>query len=238
MAVAQQAADGRLGRLDRAALTALQARQRPARIVTGARMVSALAEPGILSALMAAGYLAAPRRVSWGDAGMACVSVAGGAAIRRLLSVAIARPRPPANGWLTEPEGFSLPSKHATLAALAVGAWLRRIGTPGPFGALASFTAAAGIGASRIYLGVHWPSDILSAWLFAEAWLRLGDARVARVYTKQLDLAPATTRAIAVADSQCRQSPSCGDTAAFTRQPQVAAHLRQFATCALLMTDG
>ena len=89
------------------------------------------------------------------------------------------RPAPAAAaGWLTEPEGFSLPSKHTTLAALTAGA-LAGQGTSGSGPRRAApLLAAAGVGAGRVYLGVHWPTDVLAGWLFAEGWLRL--ARWAR----------------------------------------------------------
>jgi membrane-associated phospholipid phosphatase len=92
------------------------------------------------------------------------------------LSRVIARQRPPTDAWLAEPEGFSLPSKHTTLAVLAVGAAVRVLGIPAAPAQAAPLVAAAGIGVSRVYLGVHWPADVLAGWLFAEGWLRLTDS--------------------------------------------------------------
>jgi membrane-associated phospholipid phosphatase len=139
-----------------------------------ARAVSALAEPAMVYPVLMAG--AAGRQVGWPRACVTCLAVVGGAGIRRVLSPVIARPRPPSDAWLTKPEGYSLPSKHTTLAALAVGAGVRALGMDGAPARLATLLAAAGVGASRVYLGVHWPGDVVAGWLFAEGWLDLADA--------------------------------------------------------------
>ena len=173
--VARHAPEGRLAHLDRAAMRALGTHRRPAGMIAVARWVSALAEPRFVSALLAADVLLAARRIGWRAACAPCVTVATGAGARHLLSTAIARPRPPAAGWLTEPEGFSLPSKHTTMAVLTAGACLRNADTKNSSSQLALLLAAAGIGASRVYLGVHWPADILAAWLFGEGWLSLAE---------------------------------------------------------------
>lgn len=170
--LASSADHGRLAGLDRRAFEGIRA-HRGARAVKAARVVSALAEPGVAYAVLALAGLCAGRRHAWRRAAAPCLVVAGGASARRRLSGVIARKRPPADAWLTEPEGFSLPSKHTTLAVLTVGAAVRAAGVRGaPAQAIMAITAA-GIGTSRVCLGVHWPADVVAGWLFAAGWLHL-----------------------------------------------------------------
>jgi len=137
-----------------------------------------MAEPVFVSALLAAFVPVTVRRANWRAACLPGLVVAGGMAARRRLSRVVARPRPPAAVWLTEPEGFSLPSKHTTLAVLAVGACAASAGVGGTPRLLIPLLAATGVGTCRVFLGVHWPSDVLAAWLFAEGWLGLAESIV------------------------------------------------------------
>jgi len=170
-----RAGDSRTGRCDRAVIRVAENGRSPA-AVRSARVISALGEPEFLVLPIAMVTARAAQRADWQRACVPPLAVASGAAVRRLLSRAIARPRPPAAIWLTEPEGFSMPSKHTSLAALTVGVCVdsAAVGGLGRHGF--QLLAAAGVGASRIYLGVHWPSDVLAAWIFAEAWLELAEA--------------------------------------------------------------
>ncbi|MCY0939358.1 phosphatase PAP2 family protein [Streptomyces sp. H34-S4] len=88
----------------------------------------------------------------------------------------IGRPRPAAGHWATRATGFAFPSGHATTSALVAGllAWaLWR--TASAATARLSCCLLAGwsvaVGLSRIYLGVHWPTDVLGGWLYALTWL-------------------------------------------------------------------
>jgi membrane-associated phospholipid phosphatase len=165
---------GWLADADRLAFAAVRER-RTETATRVARAVSALAEPNVVCPVLALAGIAAARGGRRWRAGVPFLVVVGGAAVRKRLSEVIARPRPPAAAWLIEPEGFSFPSKHTTLAALAAGASVRALGFGVVPAQAASLLAAAGIGASRIYLGVHWPTDVIAGWLFAEGWLSLTD---------------------------------------------------------------
>ncbi len=164
--------DGWLGRLDGAVVTTV-ANHRSATAVRAAGAVSALAEPGPAIVSLAAAAAVAARRSGWRAAIGPCIAVLAGTTVRRGLSHAIARQRPPAVLWLAEPEGFSLPSKHTCLAALTAGACASALGADRAAGHAATLLAATGVGASRICLGVHWPTDVLAGWLFAAGWLDL-----------------------------------------------------------------
>lgn len=89
----------------------------------------------------------------------------------------IARPRPPAVDWASAASGYAFPSGHttaATLAAVLLG-WLsmRREKFRSSHVLVWSLVGAWSVivGLTRIYLGVHWPTDVLGGWAFALAWI-------------------------------------------------------------------
>ncbi|MEV5241056.1 phosphatase PAP2 family protein [Streptomyces cinnamoneus] len=122
-----------------------------------------------------AGWIACRRA----QAVVASVAVlALGQLVRVSLRYAVGRPRPPLADRVTDSSGPAFPSGHATTSALAAGllAWaLLRVAPPlaGRLAAACCALWAAGVAATRIYLGVHWPTDIVGGWLLATCWLVL-----------------------------------------------------------------
>jgi membrane-associated phospholipid phosphatase len=170
--VAAQPRDGWLGQLD-ASVTYRVAEARTASAIRAARAVSALAEPCPAMVALAAAVTVAMRRARWQAGCGLFLTVTAGMSARKKLSAVVARPRPPAAIWLAEPDGFSLPSRHTALAALTAGACASGFGTKRGASHAVALLAAAAVGASRVCLGVHWPSDVLAGWLFAAGWLEL-----------------------------------------------------------------
>jgi undecaprenyl-diphosphatase len=138
--------------------------------------ISALGGFAVLAlvTLLAAGYLLALKR--WPDAMMLLVATLGGTLISEGLKMGFNRPRPDLVAHIVETTSMSFPSGHAMLSAvtyLTLGALLahaqeRRRLRGYILGAAILVTLL--IGASRVYLGVHWPTDVLAGWCLGAAW--------------------------------------------------------------------
>jgi len=118
------------------------------------------------------------------EAMLLAVTMAGAGVLNAALKFGFHRARPSPYFGITAPHSFSYPSGHAMFsfaffAAIAVLS-TPRIGTRWARALvwLAAAILVALIGFSRIYLGVHYPSDVLAGYLTAFIWVMavgLGD---------------------------------------------------------------
>ena len=103
---------------------------------------------------------------------------AGGAGLERILKNVVHRTRPEYAGHYLATSSYSFPSGHATLSFLGVAMLLYTlISTNRVTNAGRRRTAIALgaiwillVGLSRVYLGVHFPSDVLGGYTIAAAW--------------------------------------------------------------------
>lgn len=107
------------------------------------------------------------------------VAVAGGQVLSSLLKLGVDRPRPELVSHLVNETSLSFPSGHAMLSAvtyLTLGS-LAASFLPGRVTKIYVLSLAVLVtllvGVSRIYLGVHWPSDVLAGWCAGFAWAML-----------------------------------------------------------------
>ena len=128
----------------------------------------------VIITLVVVGYLflAGKSAVAW----LMLIAVFGGIALSDLLKFAFGRARPDIVTPLARVFTTSFPSGHATLSAityLTIGAILARSQRSSPislyFMSLAVFLTVL-VGVSRIYLGVHYPTDVLAGWCIGAAW--------------------------------------------------------------------
>ncbi|MEV6900286.1 phosphatase PAP2 family protein [Amycolatopsis sp. NPDC051372] len=98
------------------------------------------------------------------------------------LSALIARPRPPETDWAAAASGQSFPSGHTSDAILAAGVLARlaaqRLRDRPVLRAtlwIIAGTYVVAIARTRVYLGVHWPTDVIgSIAFFGTAWVPYG----------------------------------------------------------------
>jgi len=127
----------------------------------------------LLVIIVGAYLLLAGRR---GTAALLAGSAVGAALVSHGFKLLVDRARPDVVEHLVEVSTPSFPSGHALLSAcvyLTLGALLARQ-FPQPalrryfIGVAAGITVLVGL--SRVYLGVHWPSDVLAGWMVGALW--------------------------------------------------------------------
>jgi undecaprenyl-diphosphatase len=106
----------------------------------------------------------------------ACASVAGGMIVSGLLKDVFDRPRPEIVPHLAYASSSSFPSGHSMMSAvtyLTLGALLARSHERKALKAFFLLVAALlcfMVGVTRVYLGVHWPTDVLAGWTAGAVW--------------------------------------------------------------------
>jgi undecaprenyl-diphosphatase len=148
----------------------------PPRLEESVRDITSLGSFTVLTliTLGTAGFLALSRARR--AALFLLASVGGGVLLMGVLKDLFARVRPDLVSHSVHELTRSFPSGHATLSAvtyLTISALVARVE---PSRALKRYVLAVGIvltllvGTSRVYLGLHWPTDVLAGWCLGSAW--------------------------------------------------------------------
>ena len=179
--LASEVIEGDTKRLDLAVLMAFRTPGNPADLIGPpwveemVRDITALGSYAFILLVLAAslGYLLLVRKFAL--AALMVVAEGGGMLLSNLLKTGFDRPRP-AIEHAARVFTASFPSGHATLSAvtfLTLGALLTRVNADREvkiyFIAIAVFLTVI-VGISRVYLGVHYPTDVLAGWCIGSAW--------------------------------------------------------------------
>jgi len=161
---------------DRAIILNLRAWGGPSWLPKVAADVTALGGGVVLTIIvvLAAGLLAVQRL--WLSAAATLAASISGGIVVALVKTEVARPRPDIVDHLVQVSNMSFPSGHSansaivylTLAGLASQVTVSNAARR--YILVMAILMVGAIGCSRVYLGVHWPSDVLAGWSFGTLW--------------------------------------------------------------------
>lgn len=112
----------------------------------------------------------------WLTAGLVFAATVSGSLAVDLAKHVVARPRPDVVPHLVEVTSLSFPSGHSANSAIVYLTLATLLTQVIPNEALRRYVIGVAvvlvtaIGISRVYLGVHWPSDVLAGWSFGTLW--------------------------------------------------------------------
>jgi membrane-associated phospholipid phosphatase len=147
-------------------------------MTTALRAITGAGGGAVLGAMAAiACGVAGWRSRSWSPVVFGLAGAGGITLVIFTAKALVVRDRPPLPFAVVAADGFSFPSGHAAgvAAGACLSAWmLTRWLITCWAGRVATWTAAIGIAAvmgfSRVYLGVHYISDVVAGWLLGAAW--------------------------------------------------------------------
>jgi undecaprenyl-diphosphatase len=107
------------------------------------------------------------------SAAFVALGLIGASALGHLAKLVVERPRPELfPPLIAMPGDWSFPSAHAVQVTAFALAWLLRPGAaPGRIEVAVLFTTVLAVSASRLYLQVHFPSDVIAGALLATLWV-------------------------------------------------------------------
>lgn len=180
--LAAEMREGDLHAFDEAVLLALRTPGDPSdpigsrQVEIAMRDLTALGGVTLLSLITLAVAVALWMKRQRAAVGFLAVAMLGGQVLSHVAKLGFSRPRPDLVPHGVEVSTASFPSGHSMMATVAYltlaviltrvePAWRLRV-----FYLCAAVVLSVLVGTSRVYLGVHWPSDVLAGWSLGAAW--------------------------------------------------------------------